>query len=105
MNIDNKNNIYLAKLIQYELSKIFIDYRLNVINKGITTINRVILTNNLEAAKIYISFYNLNNQDNIINKIISYKDTIRYNLAKRIRYKIRIIPKLLFYKDNIFIKN
>lgn len=73
--------------------------------KTIITISEVIVSKDLSCAKVFVSFLEINNKLStkklltLLNKASSY---IRKLLYKQL--KLRIIPNIIFYYDDSFIK-
>lgn len=87
----------IAVIIQYSLK----DPRI----KTIITVSDVQVSKDLSHAQIFVSFLQYNNERNIKNMlIILNKSTgyIRNLLCKRMR--LRIVPNIIFYHDDSFLK-
>jgi len=66
---------------------------------ALVTVTKVHVTPDISMAKIYLSVYNADNKNEIIEKINRNKGILKQNLAQRIRKHIRRIPALSFYND------
>jgi ribosome-binding factor A len=88
-------------LIKEEISLIFL-YKLP--NKlldssfGFITVTSVKVSPDLKIAKIYISVFEKDKRDYVLNKIKSVSGYIRTELASRIR--IKFVPELKFFIDD-----
>ncbi|MBQ4557926.1 MAG: 30S ribosome-binding factor RbfA [Clostridia bacterium] len=69
-----------------------------VIDNDIVCVTDVKTTEDLEISKIYISVFNKDNQDEVLNQVKHSANFIRKNLAQRLN--IRKVPYLEFYLDN-----
>jgi len=65
---------------------------------GFLTITSVKVTDDLRIARIYITVLNKEEEEKTLKGLDSAKGFIRSELAKRLR--IKILPKLEFYKDD-----
>ncbi len=69
-----------------------------VIQNTIVCVNDVKTTEDLEISKIYISVFDKESQDEVLNQIKHSANYIRKSLAQRL--DIRKVPYLEFYLDN-----
>ena len=67
------------------------------------SINKIEINNDHSIAKIYISFFKKNNNDNYINEINKLAPKIRQQLAKEV--SLFRIPKIIFFLDDRFLIN
>ncbi len=84
-------------LIKEEISLIFLR-KLQDSSLGLITITNVKLSPDLRVAKVYISVFEKEKREFVLEKISSVTGYIRSELASKIR--IRFIPELRFYIDD-----
>jgi ribosome-binding factor A len=84
-------------LIKEEISLIFL-HKLSNLNLGFVTITNVRVSPDLKLAKIYISVFEREKRELVLEKIEDRKGMIRSELAHRIR--IKFIPELKFFIDD-----
>ena len=84
-------------LIKEEISLIFL-HKLSNLNLGFVTITNVRVSPDLKIAKIYISVFEKEKRQLVLDKIEDRKGFIRSELAHRIR--IKFIPELKFFIDD-----
>ena len=84
-------------LIKEEISLIFL-HKLSNLNLGFVTITNVRVSPDLKIAKIYISVFEKEKRQLVLDKIEDRKGYIRSKLAHRIR--IKFIPELKFFIDD-----
>lgn len=87
----------LEHLIKEEVSMIFL-YKLHDPALGLITITNVKISPDLKIAKIYISVFEKEKREAVIEKIRERTGFIRTELAHRIR--IKFIPELKFFVDD-----
>jgi len=87
----------IASLIKEELSLIFL-YKIQDPTLGLVTITSVKLTPDHKIVKIYLSVYEKERREIILEKVNNIKGMIRSELASRI--KLRFVPDLHFYIDD-----
>ena len=84
-------------LIKEEISLIFL-HKLSNLNLGFITITNVRVSPDLKMAKIYLSVFDKEKRELVLDKIEERKGYIRSELAHRIR--IKFIPELKFFIDD-----
>ncbi len=89
----------VASLVQELLSTIFLQ-KLTDPELGLVTITKVKLTPDLKLAKVYLSVYDKNKREYVLDHIESIKGYIRSELAKKAN--LRHTPELNFYIDDTF---
>ncbi len=87
----------LEHLLKEEVSMIFL-YKLHDPAFGLLTITNVKLSPDLKIAKIYISVFERERREAVLEKIRDRAGFIRTELAHRIR--IKFIPELKFFIDD-----
>jgi ribosome-binding factor A len=65
------------------------------------TVTKVLMTDDLSIAKVYLSVFAPNRDDKAIYQHLDdHIDVIRHTLAGKIRHQVRKIPELHFYVDD-----
>lgn len=90
-----------SKLIQKELSEIFLRDKRGILDNAFITIADVRMSPDLSVARIYISMLLAKEKEKVLDNINSHKGEIRKALGNRIGKQVRIIPDLIFYKDEV----
>lgn len=90
-----------SKLIQKELSEIFLHDKRGILGNAFITIADVRMSPDLSVAKVYFSMTLAKDKNAILNNIESHKSEIRKALGDRIRNQARIIPALVFFIDEL----
>jgi ribosome-binding factor A len=98
--MDSRRQQKFGKLIQKELSEIFLKIGKSIYGDVFTTVTHVTVSPDLGVAKIYLSF--LMSKDNNATLQLFKENTskIRAELGYRIKNQVRIIPELVFYNDD-----
>ena len=89
-----------GKLIQKDLSDIFLKEFQSNLKGGMVTITDVKMSPDLSIAKIYLSFLLVKDPKEMVEMINEKSKSIRNSLGQRIRHQARIIPHLNFYLDD-----
>ncbi|MCM1452798.1 MAG: 30S ribosome-binding factor RbfA [Clostridium sp.] len=89
----------IARLLQKELSEIF---RLQTAQtRGtLVSVSAVRVSPDLSIAKAYLSVFPSDKAQEILKNINANAQTIRYELAQRVRFQLRKTPALTFYIDD-----
>jgi ribosome-binding factor A len=90
-----------SKLIQKELSEIFQQDKRGILDNAFVTIADVRMSPDLSVAKVYISMLLAKEKEKTLEKINTRKSEIRKALGNKIGKQVRIIPELIFYKDDV----
>lgn len=87
----------IENLIKEEISLIFL-FKLQNLGSGLITITSVRVSPDLKLAKIYISIFEKERREEVLEKIRSKTKFIRSELASRIT--IKFVPELKFFLDD-----
>jgi ribosome-binding factor A len=90
-----------GKLIQKELSDIFLKNKKGILGKAFVTIAEVRLSPDLSIAKVYLSMTLADDKNAVLKNLQHHKSEIRKELGDRIRNQARIIPDLIFLIDEV----
>ena len=97
---EGKRQKQVATVINHELNDIFLRMGLNVINGGMISISSVKITPDLFEARVYLSFFQVKDNEAALTKIKERYKEIRKELGTRVRHQLRSIPQLSFYMDD-----
>jgi len=87
----------VARLIKEEISLIFL-HKIQDPNLGIITVTNVKISPDLKHTKIYLSTFNKEKRDAVLDTANELKGMIRSQLAGRIQ--LRYVPELHFFIDD-----
>lgn len=90
-----------GRLIQKELSDIFLREKRSVLDNAFITIAEVKMSPDLSVAKVFLSMTLAKNKNVVLASINSHKSEIRKALGDRIRNQARIVPELVFIIDEV----
>ncbi len=88
----------IARLLQKELGEIFLLYA-RELHGILITVTEVRVTSDLSLARVYLSIFPWNNHADVMTQIQSDTKAIRFDLGKRVRHQLRIVPDISFYLD------
>lgn len=98
--MESKRQKKVARLVQKELAEIFRSETRKMFGGNMITVTVVRMSPDLMLAKVYLSIFPSEKQDEVIEKVNSSSGEIRYNLGKRIGKQVRGIPELSYYIDD-----
>ncbi len=89
----------IARLIQKELSDIF-QKQTQASHGVLVSVSAVRVSPDLSVAKGYLSIFPSEKGEEILKNINASSRQIRYELGKRVRFQLRVIPELRFFIDD-----
>jgi ribosome-binding factor A len=96
-----KRQIQIAKVIKKEMIDIFAKQGYNIINSnGMVSVSDVMITPDLYEARIYLSFFQIADADEMLDTIKEKTSELRGQLGNRLKNSLRRIPTLTFFKDD-----
>jgi len=90
----------VGRLIQKELGLLFQEKTRTYFSGKMITVTSVRMTPDLGLARVYVSIFPLNKEEDFISVISEKVKTLRHELGNRVRHQIRIIPELVFILDD-----
>ena len=90
----------VARLIQKDLSEIFLHKSKNYYQGIMITITHVIISKDLSVAKVYLSLFPDKNKQHLFSEINAQKHSIKHELSYKLKHQMRKTPDLLFFLDN-----
>ena len=97
---EGKRQKQVAAEISKELNDIFLKMGLNMMDGGMVSISSVKITPDLYEARVYLSLFQVKDQEAALVKFKDLSSEIRGELGKRMRHQLRSIPQLTFYLDD-----
>src|SRR6476659_9329038 len=97
---EGKRQKQVATVIDHELNDIFLRMGLNMSDGGMISISSVKITPDLFEARVYLSFFQVKDEETALAKIKERYKEIRKELGTRVRHQLRSIPELTFYLDD-----
>ncbi len=97
---ETKRQKQVAGLINEELNDIFLRMGLNMQDGGMVSIASVKITPDLFDARVYLSLFQVKDQQAVLARFDEKNKEIRKELGKRVRHQLRSIPELKFFIDD-----
>ncbi|MCO5249313.1 MAG: 30S ribosome-binding factor RbfA [Chitinophagales bacterium] len=98
--MESKRQKQVGKIIHNALSEIFQMQMGEILGQSMVTIISVNMTPDLLIAKVYLSIYNSENPNDVLKVIETNNKGIRRLMGNQIRNKVRMIPELMFFRDD-----
>ena len=90
----------VARLIQKDLSDIFLTESKTKYRSIMITITHVFVSKDFSIAKIYLSLFPDTDKLHVFEDIKSQKAKIKHKLSYKLKNQMRKTPELVFYLDN-----
>jgi ribosome-binding factor A len=97
---EGKRQKQISGLLMQELSDIFHHIGLNMLGGGMVSISSVKITPDLLEARIYLSFFQVQDSKEALKTVEGRSREIKKMLAERVRQQLRRIPELKFFHDD-----
>ncbi len=98
--IEGKRQKQVAAVIEKDLNEIFQKMGLTMLHGGMISISSVKITPDLFDARIYLSFFKIDDPVKTLNYIQEKSWEIKKELTARVRHQLRSMPQLTFYIDD-----
>ncbi len=97
---EGKRQKQIAGLLHEDLTAIFQRLGLNMMDGGMVSISNVKVTPDLLEARIYLSFFKVNDATAALKKIEDRGWEIKKEIAARVKHQLRRIPEFRYYLDD-----
>ncbi|MDI9358439.1 MAG: ribosome-binding factor A [Phycisphaerales bacterium] len=98
--IESKKQRQVAAILEKALNDIFVKLGLNIMHGGMVSISNITITPDLLEARIYLSFYNVEDKASALHTIQLKSWEVKRLLTVEVRKQLRRIPIILFHIDN-----
>jgi ribosome-binding factor A len=90
----------VSRLLQKELGVYFQQHSREMLPGKMITVTVVRVSPDLSVAKAYLSIFPLDNKEEPLKAIRSHGSAIRYQIGKKVRNQLRIVPEFIYYLDD-----
>ncbi|MFZ1749664.1 MAG: ribosome-binding factor A [Saprospiraceae bacterium] len=97
--MDSKRQLQISEMIKRNFAPVFQEHGIYIYGSAFVTVTAVKVTPDLAQAKVYLSIFNADDKDLVLNKVIRHTQMLKIALARRIKNQIRRIPSIFFYFD------
>lgn len=98
--MDTTRQLKIAKQLQKDLGALLQQRGMAAFSGALVTISGVKVSPDLGLAKIYISVFPSVKAAEVLQKVEGQMKQLRFELGKRVRNQLRIVPELAFYLDD-----
>jgi ribosome-binding factor A len=96
---ESKRQKQVGKLVKEELGDIFQREGYNVVDGGMVSISKVMMTPDLLEARVYLSLFQIKEPAHLLQQIKEKGWEFRKLLGERLRNQLRRVPDLQFFND------
>lgn len=89
----------ISRMLQKELGEIFLLYA-RELQGTLITVTSVRISPDLGIARAHLSIFPSNKSAEVLEKVNADSKAIRFDLGKRVRHQLRIVPELFFHVDD-----
>ena len=89
----------ISRKLQQELGEIFLLYA-RKLQGTLITVSSVRVSPDLGIARTYLSIFPSEKANAVIEQVNADTKAIRFDLGKRVRHQLRIVPELYFHVDD-----
>lgn len=89
------------ELVKRHFSQVLIEQGRTIYGDAMVSVTNVQVSPDLSQSRIYLSIFNADNKDEIIQMINMHHHQLKQALAHRIRRHVRRIPQVEFYLDEL----
>jgi len=97
---EGKRQKQVAGLLHEYITDIFQRLGLNMLNGGMVSVSNVKITPDLLEARIYLSFFQVNDIEAALKKIDDRAWEIKKELVTRVKHQLRRIPEMRYFIDD-----
>jgi ribosome-binding factor A len=96
----SKRQLQVASMFEEQLNEIFRKLGINMLQGGMVSISKVVVTPDLLEARVYLSFFKVNDLEAAQKTIADKQFEIKRELASRIKTQVRRIPVMHYFVDD-----
>jgi ribosome-binding factor A len=98
-HMDSTRQSKVARLLQKELGQIF--QKMGKDSRGkLYTVTVVRISPDLSVARVYLSIFPVKKDEDPLGSVREHASQIRYELGRKVKNQLRIIPELHFFIDD-----
>ena len=98
--METKRQKQINELIRRQFSMVLQDEGSYIFEKAMVTVTRVVVSPDLQSAKVYLSVFNTENKLEVMQSMEEHIHRLRYALANKVGKQLRKIPELKFFLDD-----
>jgi len=97
--MDSRRQLKIASLIKEAFTEILSRNGKSIYGKAFVTVTNVTVTSDLTLTRFYLSIFNADNADAVVQSFREHKAEIKRQLGEKLRHHLRRIPEIEFFRD------
>lgn len=97
---ESKRQKQIGQLIMEELSDIFRREGFSMVDGGMVSVSKVMVTPDLLEARVYLSLFQIKDTETMMQTFREKTSEFRKLLGMRVKNQLRRVPELVFYLDD-----
>ncbi len=97
--MDSRRQLKIASVIQEAFTDILTRDGRTIYGKAFVTVTKVWASSDLSLVRFYLSIYNAENPDEVIEKFEERKFDLKRKLAASMHNQLRVMPEIEFFRD------
>ena len=97
--MDSRRQLKVSSVIQEAFAEILTRDGKALTGKAFVTLTKAKATSDLSLVRFYLSIFNAENPDEIIDKFNEHKFELKRKLAEKLRHQLRVMPEIEFFRD------
>jgi len=97
---ESKRQKQIGQLIMEELSDIFRREGFSMVDVGMVSVSKVMVTPDLLEARVYLSLFQIKDTESLMQTFREKTSEFRKLLGMRVKNQLRRVPELVFYLDD-----
>jgi len=98
--MDSRRQNKVASLIKETFSEIISRDLKGAFGRAFITVTNVKVTSDLAVARFYLSIFNTDNKEAVLQQFEEKRFEIKRHLAEKLRFNLRKLPEMEFYIDD-----
>ncbi len=98
--MDSRRQLKMGSVIQEAFTNILNREGKSIYGKAFVTLTRVKVTSDLGLVRFYLSVYNSEDADAVVDSFYTHKHELKRKLNEQMRHQLRIMPEIEFFKDD-----
>ena len=97
--METKRQKQISELLRRQFSMVLMEEGSYIFEKALVTITRVLVSPDLQTAKIYLSIFNAENKAEVMRNIEENSHRLRQALSHKVGKQLRRMPELFYFLD------
>ena len=98
--METKRQKQINELIRRQFSMVLQDEGSYIFERALVTVTRVVVSPDLQSAKVYLSVFNTENKLEVMQSMEENIFRLRHALASKVGKQLRKVPELKFFLDD-----